>query len=223
MNQAVVCFGDSLTQWGGRSGGWVSLLSELGGGRFDVLNRGVSGYTASLVTRHVLPPSTVLLSSGPLLLRCVILCIGANDAAIPPSPQHVPLPQFRLDFAHLLHQIISQFPLCPILCCSPPPVNDAQYEPKTRLSSVTRQYAAVCQEVCDQHQERDRIHFIDMFDAFHSSNVAMDTLFSDGLHLSPQGNLVFFSAVQSKLKLLGLADQGPMAFPSWRECLGVAI
>ena len=45
----VVLIGDSLTQQGGRAGGWVALLAEALERKCDVINRGFSGYTTRTI------------------------------------------------------------------------------------------------------------------------------------------------------------------------------
>lgn len=45
-HNSIICFGDSLTQQGSRSGGFVTSLQEAYIRRLDVINRGYSGYTS---------------------------------------------------------------------------------------------------------------------------------------------------------------------------------
>ena len=45
----VVLIGDSLTQQGGRVGGWVARLAEALERKCDVVNRGFSGYTTRTI------------------------------------------------------------------------------------------------------------------------------------------------------------------------------
>ena len=45
----VVLIGDSLTQQGGRAGGWVARIAEALERKCDVVNRGFSGYTTRTI------------------------------------------------------------------------------------------------------------------------------------------------------------------------------
>lgn len=86
--------------------GWASLLSSAYTRRADVLNRGFSGYNSRHAVELLLPrvftgpypTSPTLVSAAasppqPRPLFCTVF-FGANDAALPGEPQHVPVDEY---------------------------------------------------------------------------------------------------------------------------------
>jgi len=91
----IVCFGDSITQ-GGHSPehvGWVGRLEDFYCRRADVLCRGFSGYNSDWLVRMQGDLFTRLFKRRPPAL--VTIWLGANDATVESSTQHVPLWKYK--------------------------------------------------------------------------------------------------------------------------------
>lgn len=91
----IVCFGDSITQ-GGHSPeyvGWMGRLEDFYGRKADVLNRGFSGYNTDWLCRMLNDLFLRLFRRRPPAL--VTIWVGANDATVESSTQHVPLWKFK--------------------------------------------------------------------------------------------------------------------------------
>ena len=212
----AVCFGDSITQQGFGAGGWLSLLAEqFAGGKADVLNRGCSGYTSALALSHgyewAFPPA----APAPLF---VVVCFGANDAALHGFSQHVPLEAFASNLGRLLGLLRGRWPGLELLLVSPPPLDDALWAahcratsdgPPSRLLRVTAQYREAAAGVAT----RQGAVFVDLFDGRFDE----PGLLSDGLHLTPAGNRLLFEAVWQRLS--PAAKAAAPAFPYWRDLL----
>ena len=213
--KSVVCFGDSLTQMGFQTGGWLSLLAADFEAKADVLNRGFSGYNTEMALSYAYDFSFPSLDADSVL--AIVFCFGANDAAFY-GKQGVHVDKFRANVATLLKRLRVQFPRAKIILCSPPPVHDGKYEkhcretydePQSRSLEATRKYrdavASIESELFD--------HFVDMYAAFDEAKDG--ALFSDGLHLSPSGNRVFYKAVAAAMK----PQDFERSFAEWRSLL----
>jgi len=101
----IWAFGDSITQQGYQSGGWLSLLADAYVRKADVFNRGFSGYN----TNH----ATILLTKQmqkwfqPVTAtRLVTVFFGANDAALHGiSDQHVSLEDYEANLKRVIHSL----------------------------------------------------------------------------------------------------------------------
>lgn len=91
----IVCFGDSITQ-GGHSPehvGWVGRLEDFYCRKADVLNRGFSGYNTDWLSRMLVDLFSRMFRRRPPVL--VTIWLGANDATVESSRQHVPLWKYK--------------------------------------------------------------------------------------------------------------------------------
>jgi isoamyl acetate esterase len=151
VRPAVLLLGDSLTQEGFGPGGWASRLTGAYTRRADVLNRGYSGYNTTMYL-DILPrilgstkdedsndgESALRGTSGAVdVLFCTVF-LGANDAALPGEPQHVPIDQYRQNLQRIVQDVrraTSTTPTgsmddsmranaFPIVLCAPPPVEE---------------------------------------------------------------------------------------------------
>lgn len=87
----IVLFGDSITQgsFDPEGFGSGSALAHVYARRLDVINRGFSGYNTEWclpLLKRILPEGVEKGQSKILLL---IIFLGANDATLHQSPQHV--------------------------------------------------------------------------------------------------------------------------------------
>lgn len=110
LRPSIVLFGDSITEQAfGVDGnvGWASLLAAAYSRRADVLNRGFSGYNTSHAVELLPRVFTGPLDSPPLFAT---VFFGANDAALPGEPQHVPPDDYERNIetivAHLRRSLL---------------------------------------------------------------------------------------------------------------------
>jgi len=150
MRPSILLFGDSLTQqaFGHQSDGkfvtrfgWASLLASTYTRRVDVVNRGFSGYN----TRHalgILSTSVYPVLEQKNILFCTIF-LGANDAALPGSRQHVPVEEYQKNVEEIVSKILETYngkkrdrdgnasnssKSLPIILMTPPPVHEPKWK-----------------------------------------------------------------------------------------------
>lgn len=110
IRPVILLFGDSLTQLGFSEGGqpgWAALVASAYTRRADVLNRGFSGYN----TRHALDVLPRVIgkdqssSHVPTDVLFATVWLGANDAALPGEPQHVPIEEYKENLSKIVKAI----------------------------------------------------------------------------------------------------------------------
>jgi hypothetical protein len=121
----VVLFGDSMAAkaYDAEEGqSWAGGIQSWYGAKADVISRGLPGYNtrwAAARLAQLFPPSTV----PPAL---VIVCFGANDAAVrklDPS-QHVPVPEFKANLRKIVDHLNRLSDSTLVLVLTPPPVDE---------------------------------------------------------------------------------------------------
>ena len=119
----IVTVGDSITEYGSRQGGWVSLLSGHYVRHADVYNRGYSGYNTrtylALLHQHLslgLWPYQPQHNDGDSRgwTRLVTLYLGTNDATLPVSATnetrlHTPLDEFSANLRSLVALLVPPY------------------------------------------------------------------------------------------------------------------
>ncbi|KAJ1999872.1 isoamyl acetate-hydrolyzing esterase [Coemansia thaxteri] len=223
----VVCFGDSLTQhgWNIERRGWTAQLAHAYIRRFDVINRGFSGFTTRLALRllpQILPPSPV--SSTGSKLRLLTIMFGSNDAALAPSRQHVPIDEFRNNIVSMVKMVTcpeSKYfaPDTKILLITPPPLGE-QEAPAERTFASVKACADAVRDVAMQLS----IPCVDFWSAM-VSKVSEDgqggyeRFLWDGLHLNAAGNDLLFTSLMQAIRQ-HFPDMGPdtmlYALPDYR-------
>jgi isoamyl acetate esterase len=205
IRPAIVLFGDSITQQGfGVDGkvGWASLLAAAYTRRADVLNRGFSGYN----TQHALDLVPRLFGAPPNNLLFCTVFLGANDAALPGEPQHVPIDQY----AENLKSIITSIRECsqssskpfPVILLTPPPVDEAAWAAWKnvavcdRSNQVARAYGARAQQVATELD----CPVVDTWTLLEGFSDKRGEFLSDGLHLNEQGNRRVFEGLMTLLQ-----------------------
>jgi isoamyl acetate esterase len=139
-------------------------------------------------------------------VRLLSVWFGANDAAIPPSPQHVLLPEFIANMKHIINMIKSPSsphysPETEIILITPPPVNTYQREeelanrdPPLKLDrefEVTRSYAMAVKEVGEEAGLGVADVWTKIWEKAGKNERALNKYLWDGLHLTSEGYEVY--------------------------------
>jgi lysophospholipase L1-like esterase len=213
VQDAIMLFGDSLTQggWEPNMNGFGQRLAHVYARKLDVINRGLSGYN----TEWGIPVFEQCFAKQHEQqhvpkVRILTIWFGANDAAIKPSAQHIPLPKFISNLTHLVRMVTSSTspyhsPFTRIILITPPPVNTYQREaelqakdpPKLldRTFETTRKYAEAVVDV----GKGERIPVVDIWNALYDAagrdERALSRFLWDGLHLNAAGYEILYDAI----------------------------
>jgi isoamyl acetate esterase len=218
----ILAIGDSLTQFGtDLNNGWITKLQQIYIRKLDVLNRGLSGYTTKWYPLEVCDN----ISSTTTL---VIVWLGANDASLPPSIQHVPIDQYKHNLCTILNKIENK---CKnIILITPPPLDEQSWP--DRKNKTTFEYRNAVIELSQQRTipVLDTWRLFQVLDSTCSSSLGLykepsqpilDNLLSDGLHLSSKGNELIYNSllqlISSQFPLLNPDRMDPV-FKWWRDC-----
>ncbi|KAJ5238489.1 GDSL Lipase/Acylhydrolase family protein [Penicillium chermesinum] len=235
-----ILFGDSITQMSNNQDigfGFHPALQEAYSRKLDIINRGFSGYTTAHAIQ-VFPrffPSPEVAS-----VRLMTVFFGANDAAVPGHPQHVPLEQYKENLKKIIQHPATRAQGPRILIITPPPVNEYQLEffdkskdipHPSRTAAITKTYAQAAKEVAAALN----VPVVDIWSALMGStgwqegqplpgsrdlpnDEKLSSLFLDGLHLTPAGYRIVYDQIIQKIADTW-PDQHPdqlrFVFPSW--------
>ncbi|OJD11817.1 hypothetical protein AJ78_07485 [Emergomyces pasteurianus Ep9510] len=126
--EQFILFGDSITQGSCDQGKGFAFTPALQNDyirRFDIINRGFSGYTSKQALA-VLPSFFPPVQKAKVRLMTVFF--GANDAVLPGFQQHVPISTYKDSLTKILtHPLIKAHKETNLLLLTPPPVNEYQF------------------------------------------------------------------------------------------------
>lgn len=219
--------------------GFAQRLSYVYNRKLDVVNRGFSGYNTEWglpVFRQCLAKRTG--SDADLQfpkVQLLTIWFGANDACIPPSPQHVPLSRFTELVTEIVRTIKSptspyHAPWTRIIILTAPPVNTyqrgadlaARDPPRAldRLFEVTKQYAVAAREV----GETEGVPVVDvwtmLWEACGKEERKLARYLYDGLHVNEEAYGLIYDAIMRTINANWpefMPDRLPMVFPPWAE------
>ncbi|KAL2259966.1 hypothetical protein VTK26DRAFT_6178 [Humicola hyalothermophila] len=223
----IVLFGDSLFQGAAQTDGF-SLQGALQAHvirRFDVVNRGLSGYNTSNAL-SVLPK--IFAPPGPGVPRVgyVFILFGANDACVPlpTNHQHVPLDKYKANLKRIITHpnITAHKPK--IFLITPPPLDQIRiteldlkngHPSATRHTKVSAAYSEAVRQVA---AENPGVTLVDLWKALMDTAIAktpgfnpkgpalgdpesgvrgyLEKLLPDGLHLSAESYSIFFDLIK---------------------------
>ncbi|EWM27491.1 gdsl lipase acylhydrolase family protein [Nannochloropsis gaditana] len=217
----IVCFGDSITQ-GGHSPehvGWVGRLEDFYCRKADVLNRGFSGYNTDWLSRMLVDLFSRMFRRRPPVL--VTIWLGANDATVESSRQHVPLWKYKENLEKMVRffkGLGRRDRQVAILLVTPPPLHEGKWLAFLRSScptslldrsfARTASYALAAREV----GQAIKVPVVDIHSSFGvqieeavgGEGMPQDETYasflSDGLHLNEKGNRRAFEAVRDSIK-----------------------
>ncbi|GAA5847902.1 hypothetical protein JCM3766R1_003180 [Sporobolomyces carnicolor] len=228
----IVLFGDSITQGAWVPAGTGSTMAIAYQRKLDVMNRGLSAAWGLPVIKQWLPRVEERLPK----IRMLFIWFGANDAALPTSPQHVTLDDFKRNLVTILDLVRSpnspyHSPSTIPILVTPPPVDadvrnhelTSRVPPRVpdRDSELTRQYAVAVRDVA----ATEKVHVVDVWTAIDDKAKeagGLDKYLSDGLHLTGAGYEVVTYEIAKLIieKLPELHwDKLPQVFPHWEDCI----
>ncbi|KAJ7632464.1 SGNH hydrolase-type esterase domain-containing protein [Roridomyces roridus] len=228
VQDAIMLFGDSITQMGWSPGGFGARLTDVYCRRFDVLNRGFGGYNtkwAMPVLERCLEPQ----QNAPKI-RIFVLWLGANDAAILPSRQHVPLDEYINNIESMVRLVRTRDESTKIILVTPPPISEAMWaaqlkenDPAAQLDrkfDTTKEYAQSVVAVA----AKMGVSVVDVWDriwtAAGARQEALSQYLSDGLHLTAAGYAIAYDALMENIKEEHASlhyEQVNPTFPPWPE------
>ncbi|KAK1781568.1 SGNH hydrolase-type esterase domain-containing protein [Copromyces sp. CBS 386.78] len=213
--------------------------------RFDVVNRGLSGYNTSnalkLLPQIISPPGPGVPKLA--YLRKKFILLGANDAALPRpvNNQHVPLDKYKQNLVSIITHpnIAAHNPK--IFLVTPPPLDElkrSEVDLGVRKHCVSASYSEAVRQVAAENS----VGLIDLWKAlmylaisktpgFDSSkgNLGdpetgerghLESLLPDGLHLSAEAFRVFYDVVKPHLgqEWEGTNDEERVGYvlPDWK-------
>ncbi|KAK4190115.1 SGNH hydrolase-type esterase domain-containing protein [Podospora australis] len=237
----IVLFGDSLFQNAVDTVDGFSFQAALQQQvlrRFDVVNRGLSGYNTSHALRaleQIFPP----LVPGSPKIEYLFILFGANDACVPlpTNHQHVPLEKYKANLARIITHpnIAAHEPK--IFLVTPPPLDQilrtrldlANGHPSvTRHAKISAAYSEAARQVA---AENDGVTLVDLWKGIMDTAIAktpdfdtsgpplgypegvrgyLEHLLPDGLHLSSESYRIFYDLVKHHI------PEGDRLLPDWQ-------
>ncbi|KAL7820197.1 SGNH hydrolase-type esterase domain-containing protein [Trichoderma aethiopicum] len=228
----VVLLGDSLFEFAAADLSGFSFQAALQTRlirRFDVVNRGFSGWNTDNVVRY-LPELFLEPSPAAPRLAYLIILLGANDAVLPleTTSQHVPLERYKENLNKIVNDARIRAHNPKILLVTPPPADEIKlkdldiaqgHASAIRSSAVTASYAEAARQVA---RENPGVVLIDLWQAIMGEAISMapgdyqpggpwlgsfengkqgglDTLLPDGLHMGGAGYRVFFDELKAHI------------------------
>ncbi|KAK4456180.1 SGNH hydrolase-type esterase domain-containing protein [Podospora aff. communis PSN243] len=227
----IVLFGDSLFQGAIEVADGFSFMAALQSQvkrRFDVINRGFSGYNTSNALK-VLPDIFPPAAPGGPKLECLFILFGANDACVPlpTNHQHVPLDRYKANLRGIINHpnIVAHKPK--IFLVTPPPLDQIRlteldlaigHKAVTRHTKVSATYSQAVREVATEQG----VVLVDLWKALMERAISktpnfdpttgpslgdpaggrrgyLEQLLPDGLHLSAESYRIFYSLVEPLL------------------------
>jgi lysophospholipase L1-like esterase len=213
----IVLVGDSLTQFSVRyPNGWALRLASRYERKADIVVRGFSGYTSQLLLKYLDSILASLSLPDSKEVDCVVLWIGANDAAHPPCIQHVPVEHYVQNVQRIVdvlkgHSTSRKYAKHVIVLGVPAVAPHAA----DRSLPQTRAYT---EALLAQVQRADLV--VDIGAKMLSRADWMDML-PDGLHFNEKGEQFVSEVVADALEQLGYSSAAsePMFLPLWRDAL----
>ncbi|CAM9121976.1 unnamed protein product [Discosporangium mesarthrocarpum] len=179
--------------------GWLALLANWWERRFDVVNRGFSGYN----TRWSMALLDKLFVPGGIApTKLVTVFFGANDCVMEGNAQHVPLEEYKENLKNMVSHVRSVHEGAKVLLITPPPIHERKWAAHKkamggvmdRRQALTMAYAQACVEVAREAL----VPIVNSFALLGSGDEVLAAEYlHDGVHFTSEGNVAVFEAVKS--------------------------
>ena len=207
--------------YSGYNSAWLHALlrQQSSSPDFDPLTRQLWTFALRRQWKPPMPDALSASSSPPPpplpISALYLLCIGANDAMLPPASvnkQHVSLPEFRQHVEAIVDLLLTPDSLSAlsrvgVVLITPPATDAASWAafserregrpagslPLLREQTNTQEYAAAVLDIA----KRRALPAVDLFSLTVDEQNERNRFLSDGLHLSPAGNAALFRALLS--------------------------
>ncbi|GJJ77631.1 isoamyl acetate esterase [Entomortierella parvispora] len=242
---SFVLLGDSITQYSFDvdERGFGAQLAHLFQRRLDIVNRGFSGYTTEQAI-HLLPQFLPRQNESAISkIQFLTIFLGANDACLPVSPQHVALDRYEQNLHTLIGMVHNPesptyAPHVRIILIGPPVIDEDRWAIRRkeramamdRDKDVTRAYAERFLKLGRQYQQRNvehalEHHQVDVVDTWGLMMAEIDAgrrdlndYLKDGVHLAAAGNDLIFEQIMTIVRTRYPAwdpESMPMHAPWW--------
>ena len=221
--QRIYLVGDSLTQQSFSPGGWGARLADAYQRKFDIINRGFSGYTSTYVSMII--TCSRMLEEDQVAERkdvaVAVVMLGANDAVLQGvDARHVPVDTYVSNMRAISAAlVVAGVSADRQIFVGPPPVVEEKWRAwlaaKPVLSEMnlsndhTRLYSEALSTLA---KELGLGGFVELHSSFQQEE-NWPALLSDGLHFSPEGNAVLGKKLIAMLDTI-LPSVDP-AYPLW--------
>lgn len=204
----IVCFGDSIVQFGFKEKGWCQQLQNWYEIKADVLNRGLSGYNSTLSLKLV---DEIFEKLNPDL---ILVLFGSNDCSL--GIQGVKLEDYYSNMKEIILKLKKLHPKSNIALISPPPLIDS----KERKNDTLEKYLKVLTKI----SEEENVPLLETWVSMQMQIKWEDFVLKDGLHLSDSGNEFLFLEVSNFIvENFPKLDPEMMKYPfkHWKEAFGI--
>ncbi|RKU44182.1 hypothetical protein DL546_007138 [Coniochaeta pulveracea] len=245
----VVLFGDSLFQQAAEVKDGFSFEAALQQQvlrRYDVVNRGLSGYNTSQALKHIDQIFTKPTEGGPKIKYLFVL-LGANDACVkmPTNQQHIPLDKYKENLTKIITHPLITAHNPKILLVTPPPIDEIHitkldlawgHQEATRKAKISATYSQAVRDVAAEHPGTV---LIDLCKAIMDVAIAktpgfepktgvalgdpesglrgyLEHLLPDGLHMSGEAYRIFFDAVKGHIESWDEESREGYTLPDWQ-------
>lgn len=234
----ILCLGDSLTEGAWAIGGYGQLIASEFHGRYDVLNRGYSGYTSRQLLAKLKDDFFAPGDSTDSLVKAVILNISTNDAVHEGMGlQHVPVDETRENLRATVKILQEKLPAAKIMLVTPTIVDPNAWtgfrvgsfrddpslfdKPFDRSLENTRKYRDVVLEVANELGLPSVDAWNILESAVKAGQVDSAELLYDGLHLSAKAYGMIHGGIRSVMRSQWSMEGANMepSFVPWQEYL----
>lgn len=234
----ILCLGDSITEGAWAAGGYGQLIASEFHGRFDVLNRGYSGYTSRQLLAKLKDDFFAREGSQNSQVKAVILNISTNDAVIEGlGLQHVPLDETRENLRATIKILQDKLPAAKIMLVTPTIVDPSAWtgfrvgsfrddpslfdKPQDRSLENTRKYRDIVLEVAKDLGLPSVDAWTILSKAVEAGEVDTAELLYDGLHLTAKAYGMIHGGIRSVMRSQWSMEGAKMdpSFVTWQDYL----
>ena len=207
-NIKILLIGDSITQSSMQvkdNLGWGCYLNDYYSSKADIIVRAKKAHTTSSILPYIYQIFDCNSEHYINNVDVVILTLGSNDATdhnIKKWGQYTSLEDYEKNINIMIDLFLSNN-VKQILLVTPPQMHTESwnkytakkynFEPNIKTRELTKQYADKIKYIINNRKENN-LYLIDLWDKTWGY-----TAFTDGLHLSKEGNKLFFNNLKSVL------------------------